>query len=194
MARDSASVDEALKKAKGSDPDAYGIVVAEYQARLRAFLAGYVPKAEWVDDLAQQAFVSAYQGLSGFQIGTDFYAWLRSIAYNHLRAELERTNRRKRLEKDYLVELGAAELQGRLDRDGEDEESVDALRDCVRLLSGNARALIQGYYAEGLSLSAIGARIGRKADSLKVSLFKIRARLKECIEGKRAGMGETAVE
>lgn len=194
MAKDPAAIDEALRRAKGSDPDAYGIVVAAYQARLRAFLAGYVPKAEWVDDLAQQAFVSAYQGLANFQIGTDFYAWLRSIAYNHLRAELERTNRRKRLEKDYLAEIGAVELQGRLDRDDRDEESVDALRECVRLLSGTARELLQGYYAEGQSLSAIGSRIGRKADSLKVSLFKIRARLKECIEGKRAGMGEAAVD
>jgi RNA polymerase sigma-70 factor (ECF subfamily) len=183
-------VQEALKRAQRGDPDAYGVAVAAYQARLRSFIAGYVPKAEWVDDLAQQAFVSAYQGLAGFQIGTDFYAWLKSIAYNHLRAELERTNRRRRLEKEYLLELGAGELQRRLERD---EESVDALRDCVRLLSGAARELIQGYYGEGLSLSVIGTKLGRKADSLKVSLFKIRARLKECIEGKRAGMGETAI-
>jgi len=193
MTLDPEPVTEALKRAQRGDADAFGVVVAAHQARLRAFIAGFVPKAEWVDDLAQQAFVSAYQGLGGFQVGTDFYAWLRSIAYNHLRAELERTSRRRRLEKDYLQELSAGELEGRLQRQGTEDESVDALRECVGLLSGAARELIQGYYGDGLPLAAIGTKLGRKADSLKVSLFKIRARLKECIEGKRAGMNETAV-
>jgi DNA-directed RNA polymerase specialized sigma24 family protein len=114
MTIDPEPVTEALKRAQKGDADAFGVVVSARQARLRSFIAGYVPKAEWVDDLAQQAFVSAYQGLGGFQAGTDFYAWLKSIAYNHLRAELERTNRRRRLEKEYLLDLSAGELQGRL--------------------------------------------------------------------------------
>jgi RNA polymerase sigma-70 factor (ECF subfamily) len=187
MAIDSADVSEALRRAQAGDADAYGTVVAAYQARLRAFIAGYVPRAEWVDDLAQQAFVSAYEGLRNFQVGTDFYAWLRSIAYNHLRAELERTNRRKRLERDYLLEVSAGELQRRLE-EGPDEDAIEALRDCVGRLSGAAREMVQRYYGDGLPLSQIGAQLGRTADSLKVSLFKIRARLKLCVEGKRPGM------
>lgn len=179
-------LDDAIRRAQAGDPEAYGPVVAAHQARLRAFLAGYVPQAQWVDDLAQQAFVSAYQGLRGFRVGTDFYAWLRQIAYNHLRAELERTTRRRRIEKDYLLEVGAAELGRRLDRDDPDEDSLDALRDCVRLLPDPSRDLVHRYYGEGLPLARIAGTLGRTADSLKVTLWKIRARLKECIREKRA--------
>ena len=184
MASDAAEVSEALARAQDGDADAYGVVVSAYQARLRAFIAGYIPRSDWVDDLAQQSFVSAYEGLARFKVGTDFYAWLRSIAYNHLRADLERTNRRKRLERDYLLEVSADELGRRLDEEEKDEDALSALRDCVGRLSGDARELVKRYYADGLPLGKIGALIGRGADSLKVSLFKIRARLKQCMEGK----------
>jgi RNA polymerase sigma-70 factor, ECF subfamily len=186
------NLDDALRRAQEGDPDAYGAVVAAWQARLRSFIAGYVPRASWVDDLAQQSFVSAYQSLKSFRVGTDFYAWLRQIAYNHLRAELERTNRRKRLEADYLEELSAAELSRRLDRDAGEEDALDALRDCVSRLPDTSRRIVQRHYVvqrhydEGCPLAEIAGDLGRPAGSIKVTLFKIRARLRECIEKKRA--------
>lgn len=175
---DGGELDEALRRARAGDPDAYGRVVLAFQARLRAFVAGYVPRAEWVDDVAQQTFVSAYRSLRDFQPGTDFFAWLRQIAYNHLRAELERDGRRRR-----LAALGAAELARRLERDRpRDEEALDALRDCVGLLPPASRAIVDGYYGDALGLGEIGRRLGRSAGSLKVSLFKIRGRLRDCME------------
>lgn len=179
-------IDEALRRAQQGDPDAYGTVVAAHQARLRSFIAGYVPRATWVDDLAQQSFISAYQSLGSFRVGTDFYAWLRQIAFNHLRAELEKTRRRQRIESDYLLEIGAAEMQRRMDRDSGEEEALDALRDCVSRLPDVSRDIVQRHYGEGLPLAEIAGSLGRPAGSLKVTLFKIRVRLKECIEKKRA--------
>ncbi len=182
-------LDQALRRARDGDADAYGTVVAATQARLRAFLAGYVPQAQWVDDLAQQAFVSAYQSLRRFQPGTDFYAWLRQIAYNHLRAELERAGRRRRLEKDYLAGLAAEEFSRRLDRSDPREDDLDALRDCVARLPDASRRIVRDHYAEGQPLARVAARLGRSADSLKVTLFRIRASLRECVEQKRASLG-----
>lgn len=179
-------LDDALLRAQHGDPDAYGRVVAACQARLRSFIAGYVPRAAWVDDLAQQSFVSAYESLASFRVGTDFYAWLRQIAYNHLRAELERTNRRKRLETDYLQEIGARELGRRLDRDHPEEDALEALRDCVSRLPDASRDIVHRHYGEGLPLAEIAGSMGRPAGSLKVTLFKIRVRLKDCVEKKRA--------
>lgn len=174
-------IDEALRRARDGDPDAYGLVVKATQARLRAFIAGYVPRAEWVDEIAQQAFVSAYRSLADFTPGTDFPAWLRRIAYNHLRAELEKASRRRRLEADC-----AAELARRLERDVErPSDDVDALRDCVAALAPTSRELVDRYYAQGSPLAEIGKSLGRSADSLKVSLFKIRAVLRDCVERKR---------
>lgn len=181
-----ADLDDCLRRAQAGDPDAYGLVVAAHQARLRGFLAGYVPRSSWVDDLAQQAFVSAYRSLKSFQVGTDFYAWLRQIAYNHLRAELERANRRRRLEAEYLQDLAAAELSRRAERSAAADDALDALRDCVSRLPETSLQIVQRHYRDGAPLAEIAGALGRPAGSLKVTLFKIRARLKECIERKRA--------
>jgi RNA polymerase sigma-70 factor (ECF subfamily) len=169
-------LDQALRKAQAGDPDAYGAAVAATQARLRAFIAGYVPQAAWVDDLAQQAYVSAYRSLGDFQVGTDFYAWLRQIAYNHLRAELERASRRRRLDA-----LAAAELTRRLELARPGDEDLDALRDCVGRLPEASRDIVRSHYLDGVPLARIAERLGRSADGLKVSLFRIRATLRECL-------------
>ena len=172
-----ADIDEALRRAQGGDADAYGIVVKATQARLRSFIAGYVPRAEWVDDIAQQTFVSAYRDLRKFQVGTDFAAWIRRIAYNHLRAELERAGRRRRLE---------GELLARLERDEPEDPNLDTLKECVEILPPTSQEIVRSYYADSVGLAEIGKRLGRSADSLKVALFKIRARLRECVESKLA--------
>ncbi len=180
--------DAALQRAQAGDPDAYGIVVAAFQARLRAFIAGYVPQTSWIDEIAQQAFVSAYQSLRSFRVGSDFYAWLRQIAYNHLRAELEKTNRRRRLETTYLQEVAAAELSRQLERAERDDADLDALRDCVNLLPDTSRDIVHRYYREGAPLAEIAGTLGRPPGSLKVTLFKIRERLRECIQKRRAAL------
>jgi RNA polymerase sigma-70 factor (ECF subfamily) len=167
-------LDDALLRAQGGDADAYAVVVKATQARLRSFIAGYVPRAEWVDDVAQQTYVSAYRDLRKFQVGTDFAAWIRRIAYNHLRAELERAGRRRRLESELLARLERAP----------DPPDVDGLRECVEALPPTSREIVKGYYADALGLAEIGRRLGRSADSLKVALFKIRGRLRECVESK----------
>ena len=169
-------LDDALRRARGGDADAYGIVVKATQARLRSFIAGYVPRAEWVDDIAQQTYVSAYRDLRKYEPGTDFAAWIRRIAYNHLRAELERASRRRRLEGELLRRLAQAPEEPRL----------DPLKECVEALPPTSREIVERYYADALGLAEIGRRLGRSADSLKVALFKIRARLRACVESKLA--------
>jgi len=182
------NLDAALQHAQAGDPDAYGVVVAAFQARLRAFIAGYVPQSSWIDEIAQQAFISAYQSLRSFRVGTDFYAWLRQIAYNHLRAELEKTNRRRRLETGYLQEVTASELSRQLERAERDDDVLDALRDCVDRLPETSRHIVRRHYRDVAPLAEIAGALGRPTGSLKVTLFKIRERLRECIQRKRAAL------
>lgn len=180
-------MDAFIERARRGDPDAFGPVVAAFQARLRAFLAGYVPRWDWVDDLAQQTFISAYRSLRSYESGTDFYRWLRAIAYNHLKAELERAARRRRLDEESLPRRTAEELGRRLER--EDGDRVEALRDCLDRLPEGSRTLIDRRYRDGTSLPDIARALGRSVDGLKVAFFRIRAQLRECVERKHAASG-----
>ena len=49
-----------------------------------------------------------------------------------------------------------------------------------------SRQILDRHYREGTPLAAIARVMGRSAEGLKVTLFKIRSQLKACIEQKRA--------
>lgn len=68
-------------------------------------------------------------------------------------------------------------------------ERLDALRQCLKLLSSRHRALIEQRYATGGSVKAIAEQAGRSVNSVSVTLHALRQKLLECIEHKVAGEG-----
>ena len=67
-------------------------LVEEHQASLRAFVRSLGVRMDWVDDLAQDAFVVAHGELDNFDQERDFGKWLRGIARNLVRNELRKSD------------------------------------------------------------------------------------------------------
>lgn len=63
-------------------PDAFGVLVRRYQDRLYHSLFRILGSAEDAQDIAQEAFVQAFQKLDTFRGDAKFYSWLFRIAYN----------------------------------------------------------------------------------------------------------------
>ena len=85
-----------IQKAQQGDRDAFGELVALYQARLRAFVARYVTRPDDVYDIVQEGFIDAMQHLDRFDPAKDFGPWLRAICrnrmLNHFRSAKVRQN------------------------------------------------------------------------------------------------------
>lgn len=64
------------------DPTAYKGLVERYQGRIYSVCFSMVRNPEDARDLAQDAFVKAYQNLARFQLRSSFYTWLCRIAMN----------------------------------------------------------------------------------------------------------------
>ena len=69
--------------------------VENEQSGLKGFIRMLGVRPESVDDIAQETFVVAYKKLTMFERGTNFGAWLRTIARNLVRNELRRQGRRR---------------------------------------------------------------------------------------------------
>jgi RNA polymerase sigma-70 factor (ECF subfamily) len=84
-------------RAAGGDRRAFSALVAGHEKRLRAFL-GRLAGPDLGDELAQQSFVKAWQGLRHFRGEARFGSWLCAIGWrcysDHVRAE--RAEARKR--------------------------------------------------------------------------------------------------
>ena len=121
-------------------------LVKEHHASLRVFVRSLGVAADWVDDLAQDAFVEAYRKLDTFDVNRDFGKWLRGIARNLVRNELRKENRHRRILHEgltqHLLDLLEEEEGGEVDHLVLAEVLLHALP--VLLPDGEVQQLRQG--------------------------------------------------
>ncbi len=168
--------------------------VREHHASLRGFIRSLGVNPLWVDDVAQEAFIVAYNRLDEFDQDRDFGAWLRGIARNLVINERRKDARRKRILSDNLTDvlLSTSSVP-----DAEEEELGDrglarlqALRECIQELPERSLALIKAKYEENASALAIAEALDMKAPAVRKALERLRASLRRCME-KRLGMGSS---
>jgi RNA polymerase sigma-70 factor (ECF subfamily) len=152
--------------------------VRREQAGLRVFVRTLGMRPEAADDIAQEAFIVAFGKLHTFERGTNFGAWVRTIARYLVSKELRREDRRQRVLAEYVAEILAADDSP---PSADIAERSEALRRCLAELPKRARDLVQQRYFEKLGPSVIASHEGRRANDIRQALFRLRADLYECI-------------
>ena len=87
-------------------------LVVEHHVRVRAFVRSLGVAPDWVDDIAQEAFLTAYREWDSYDTSRDFGKWLRGIAANIVRNEIRKDARVREIESLPFEERQAA-LYGR---------------------------------------------------------------------------------
>jgi RNA polymerase sigma-70 factor (ECF subfamily) len=101
-----------LQRVQRGEVEAFAPVVRRHLPALRAFVALHLPVPHLADEIAHETFVFAFRHLHEFDLERPFRPWLRGIAWQLVRAELQRFAReqanRSRLEQLQLAELTAS--------------------------------------------------------------------------------------
>jgi len=71
-----------VRKSQRGDLAAYDELVRRYQERIYATIYHMTSNHEDANDLAQDAFIKAYQAIRSFKGGSSFYTWVYRIAVN----------------------------------------------------------------------------------------------------------------
>lgn len=156
-------------------------LVVNHQAALRAFVLSLLPGSLEVDDVIQETNVEVWRKRGEFQIGTEFKSWMFSVAKFKVMAVWRDHQRRKvwAVPDETLIKLVECIEDGALDQS---ESRHRALRFCLERLKAGDRVLILNRYIVGQSLDKLAQEIGRKSDSVKVSLHRIRTALRACMK------------
>jgi RNA polymerase sigma-70 factor (ECF subfamily) len=173
-------------RAQRGDQAAYGELVQRYQARLHRFLLRMVGSPDEALDLAQDAFVRAWQALPGWRPEAKFHTWLFRIASN---AALDALRRRKvvefvPIEESFDAESAEPDPARRL----EIAQAVRGLETALRALPPEQREIVLLREVEDMSYEEIGAALGIAEGTVKSRLARARAAL---IEADRKSDGKT---
>jgi len=172
--------EQLVTDARTGEGTAFAALLDRHLPHVRTFLALRAPVPQLVDELAHDTFVFAYRHLDEFAPGTSFRAWLRAIAWNLLRAEVQRFAR----ERVQLERFAAWQLEAWTAAAPEPSAEAEHLLDCVGELPEPLRQLVALKYQEEHSGEEIAGRLGRSAVWVRVSLFRVRQLLRDCVERK----------
>jgi|SRR6185503_5794975 len=174
-----------IRRVREGDPAGFEAILRAFEWPIRTFVVARCPPGGDADDVAQRTFIEAFKKIDVYREGTDFRAWLFSIAKFQVLAEATRLRRIADYHRRYAPVALAEELQRRVES-VPDADRLDRLRDCLGGLNPQARDILGQRYREGLPLDEISRRSGRTVGALKKYLFTLRARLHDCIARKTA--------
>ncbi len=167
------------------DVDMFSELVREHQAGLRAFIRALGAEEDWVDDLAQEVFVTAFRKRAVFDNSKDFGRWLRGIARRLVANERRKHARRSRLVHGALAEVLTEvpdEVEGADDTGS--ERLSEALQRCVEQLPERSRALLRRRYEGGENATTLAQALQQSAEAIRQSLTRIRLAVRRCVEGR----------
>jgi RNA polymerase sigma-70 factor, ECF subfamily len=158
--------------------DAYELLIQRHSAmayRVALRLTGDHHDAQ---DVAQDAFIAAWESLARFKAGSSFSTWLYQIV---TRRALNKISRGRA---DSSLEL-LPEVIGTSDEPAEKTErnlAIDAVTDALLALPFAQRVVIVLHHFEGLSYAEVAAITGSTEPAVRSHLFRARRALGKTLE------------
>jgi RNA polymerase sigma-70 factor (ECF subfamily) len=173
-------------RAQKGDSEAFEILVRAHQQRVFAVVGGILRVRADVEDVAQQVFMKAYFSLPRFDQRAAFSTWLYKIAVNECWDYLRKKKVRRLVYESDLSEeqvrqfTSSSEHSATAERYDPTSRRVELRQLVERLLSEldeRDRLMLLLKEVEGFSVEEISGILGLNVNTVKVRLFRARARL-----------------
>lgn len=180
-----AEMDELLTAAQNGSHVAFAEIVRRFEADVRGFVVRQVGVGPIADELAQDAFVRAFQGIATYRGDGSVRSWLLGIARFLVIDHLREKSRRQDVTLD--DSLAHWRLQ-HIDSDPFDAETealqFGALEDCIAGLPEMHRQVIDDFYFGQLSAVEIAEAVESTPGAIRTLLMRVRRALRHCVEQK----------
>ena len=173
-----------IEQFQEGDETVFDQLVQRYRTRTYQLAQRYVPNVEDAQDITQDAFVRAYQGLADFKRRSQFYSWLYRITVN-LCIDFLRKNARYQkfaceLSIDDVSMMNLADVKlTSPPQEAENKEMLTQLRKAIRLLTPRQQEIFMLRYWEGLALKDIAYVLGKSTGTIKAHLFHAHRNLRK---------------
>ena len=161
--------------------EAFTVLVDRYKYMVFTLAMQMVKNREEAEEIAQDAFLKAYNGLKGFKGGSKFSTWVYKITYYRSLDYIRKSGRSiETTTIDTLYDKYLADEENVVSR-LEQSEQNETIKDTLRLLPNDDGVLITLHYYEELTIREISGIMGINENNVKVKLFRARKRLMQLL-------------
>ncbi len=175
-----ATIRDALPAARAGDADAYGRIVTACQNTVTAVALAITRDAQASEDVAQEAFLNAWQHLDRLHNPDSFLPWVRQIARNLARDHLRRHGDRPLDGPNAELAMAMAADPGpqpmHLVLDGEREAAAAEL---IAALPEDSREALVLFYREGQSSQQVALLLGITDAAVRKRLSRARQQVRD---------------
>ena len=171
--------------AQGGDIAAFETLVGRYERKILRLAQNITQNREDAEDVMQEAFLKAYEHLSGFQGNSRFYTWLVRIAVNQALMKL-RKRRPNQVSIDEEVNTGEDLIPREIEDWGPSPEDrykqtelSDILSEVIADLDPSFRIVFQLRDIEELSTEETAEALGLSVPAVKSRLLRARLKLRQ---------------
>lgn len=179
-----AQVDVLVERARAGDSAAFGRLVERFRPRIYALGLHLTGSRAEADDIAQEAFLRAWNRIGSFEGRSQFFTWIYRIAVN--RALNGRRDGKRResvgLDDPRVQAAIAVDAYGDPRRAAELRQSYTRLVAALDALSPTLRSTVVLVALQGLSHDEAGVILGCPSGTVAWRMHDARARLRAAID------------
>jgi RNA polymerase sigma-70 factor (ECF subfamily) len=162
---------------QAGDQDAFALLVQRHQRRVFNLVFRMLQQYEEANEVTQETFLAAWQGLSTFRGDARFSTWLYRIAYNCCLKQLEQHKRDKALQVAIQAEHINTESRG--DAEQEMRERQALVREHLSMLPAKYRIVLVLRHLQEMTYEEMAEILTLPIGTIKTHLFRARNLLKE---------------
>ena len=160
----------------------FRLLVERHQEQIRNLLYSIFHEPATIDDLAQEVFIKAFEGLGRFRFESSFYTWLYRIAVNRSRDELRKRKVRRFLSFQTLDESEDQELRERTSVEPITTETQELVEKGLKALPEKFRLPVILKDLDGLSYEEIAEVLQCELGTVKSRLSRGRSMLRTILK------------
>lgn len=157
------------------------------QRAVGAYILSLVPDFHEAEEILQRVAVVLVRKFSQYDPKVPFVAWAIRVAQYEVMYHRRQRATDRHVFDDRLMEQ-VTESHVRLADEATGAE--EALRECLKRVTGRGRQAIDLHYGQGLKPAAIATKLGVGPGAARMLLVRVRVLIRECVEARLAATGE----
>lgn len=171
---------ECIKRVQSGDPDSFEPLVLKYQSFVFGIVRSVIHNTSEEEDLAQEAFIQAFRGLSKFRFNSQFKTWLYrvtvNVCLNHLRKKKSSRMQDGEIDLKLIVDKSLTP-----DKSLERMEMISIMDKIIKTLPPKYGSILHLYYYEDMQYEEISEMTGMPLGTVKSHLHRAKEKVKDSL-------------